>query len=72
MTRHTNEVVMDEKTWRDLTSESRDWIIYNTVINQGKRITEIESKHSFSKSYAVIGGFFGSIASFFGARFIQQ
>lgn len=60
---------MDEQTWRSLTSETRDWIIYNTVVNQGERLAAVESKNHFHKLYAVLGGIVGSVASFFGAKF---
>ena len=66
-----SEVVMDEQTWKELSSESRDWIIYNTVVNQGRRITHIENRTNFHKMYAVLGGLIGSVASFFGAKFVH-
>lgn len=69
MSTHKNEVVMDEKTWGKLTPENRDWIIYNTVAGQGKRIDKLENRHLVHKALSVVGGFIGGMMGVFGSKF---
>lgn len=72
MDTNKNEVVMDEVTWSKLTSENRDWIIYNTVAGQGKRIGVLEKRHVVHKALSVVGGFIGGMMGVFGSKYCGQ
>lgn len=72
MTGDKNEVIMDETTFGKLSPENRDWIIYNTVAGQGKRIDVLERRHVVHKALSVVGGFIGGLMGVFGSKFIQH
>lgn len=65
MTGDKNEVIMDETTFGKLSPENRDWIIYNTVAGQGKRIDVLERRHVVHKALSVVGGFIGGLMGVF-------
>ncbi len=73
-----SKLILTEQSWKELNSESRDWIIYNNIIDLDTRIEKIEGRclkcyngKLFTKSIAFAGGCFGGVLGFFSSKFFN-
>jgi len=55
-------LVIDEKDWKELTPERRDWLIFNTLKSMDARLQKLERWSScFSFLGGIVGGFVAAL-----------
>ena len=63
-------LVVDEKDWKDLTPERRDWLIFNTLQALDKRMMCIEKRPLSDKCWSFLGGIVGGFAAALGIKWV--
>lgn len=58
-------LVVDEKDWKELAPDRRDWLIFNTLKSMDMRLKKLER---WNVGTSFIGGIVGGVASFFGIK----
>lgn len=65
-------LIVDEKDWKELTPERRDWLIFNTLKSMDCRLQKLEKRPLTDKCWSfaggVIGGFLAAIGFNWGAK----
>lgn len=62
-------LVVDEKDWKDLTADRRDWLIFNTLKSLDNRLMCLEKRPLTDRLFSFIGGVVGGIAASIGIKF---
>lgn len=72
-------MILTEESWKRLSAENRDWIIYNSLNDLDGRVQRIEGRCTncyngrvFSKTISFLGGCVGGIAGFFGSKIFHS
>lgn len=66
-----SKMVLSEESWKNLTPENRDWIIYNTLNDLDDRVKIIERRKIINTSITFVGGVFGGVIGFFSSKFFH-
>jgi len=61
-------LVVDEKDWKDLTPERRDWLIFNTLQALDNRMMALEKRPLSDKCWSFMGGIVGGFAASLGIK----
>lgn len=61
-------LVVDEKDWKELEPDRRDWLIFNTLKSMDERLKKLESRSYFHNCCATFGGIIGGAAAAFGIK----
>lgn len=61
-------LVVDEKDWKDLTSERRDWLIFNTLKSLDNRMKCLEKRPFTDRALSLAGGMVGGFAAALGLK----
>ncbi len=61
-------LVVDEKDWKELAPERRDWLIFNTLKSMDTRLKTLEHRPFIDKCFAFLGGIIGGFAAALGLK----
>ena len=57
-------LVVDEKDWKELPPERRDWLIFNTLKSMDGRLSSLEHKPVVDRCFAFVGGIIGGAIAY--------
>lgn len=61
-------LVVDERDWKDLPPERRDWMIFNTLRSLDERMKKLEKRPLTDKCWSFLGGAVGGFAAAIGIK----
>lgn len=61
-------LVVDEKDWKELAPERRDWLIFNTLKSMDGRLKKIEKRPIMDKCFSFLGGVMGGFFAALGIK----
>lgn len=62
----TNGLRIKKEEFKKIPSPERDWIIYDNIASQDKRIEKLEKGRKVDKTVSALGGFVGGIVAVIG------
>ena len=57
---------IDKKTFSSLAPAEQNFLMYSAIISLEARVSELEHKNWIKSVYALIGGIFGGMLTYFG------
>ena len=62
-------LIINEKDWKKMTAEQRDWAVFNTLCRMDQRLSRLEKRPIVDKCFSFLGGILGGAASAFGIKY---
>jgi hypothetical protein len=60
-------IVVDEKDWKEIAPERRDWLIFNTLKSMDARLQSLER---WNKALSFAGGMLGGVLATLGIKLL--
>lgn len=61
-------LVVDEKDWKELSPERRDWLLFNTLKSMDARLSKLENRPVIDKCFSFAGGIIGGALAYLGIK----
>lgn len=65
-------LIVDEKDWKEMAPERRDWLIFNTLKSMDERLKKLEKRPMVDKICATIGGTIGGFIAALGLKVLGK